>query len=354
MQPDTAVGFRSAKRPDTGVEEGAVVDRLPRASVDVVIPMRDGAATILTALASVLAQTSAPRRIFIVDDGSTDGGSRLIRSRQFPSVTVIETPACGVSHARNVGIAQSRADFIAFLDCDDLWAPDKLERQLAVVRNNRDVAVVTCGSISFDMQHRPIAGTCYSPELRGHVFENTLKQGFIRGGLSSNMVVRRSALLEVGGFDETMAFGEDVDLWLRLAETYVFDYCRAPLAYIVENLASTTRRPSTAARRQEILLQPLCCLEKWVEDRSSSRWLLAFAARLILTYTIRERLTTQGVWELREAIVLRAPKIGHRIARTRAHLIAAAILAGVVYLPSIWHTWRLRRRRLISSARLRS
>jgi glycosyltransferase involved in cell wall biosynthesis len=322
--------------------------------VDVVIPMRDGAATILAALASVLAQTCAPRRIFIVDDGSADDGAPLIRSRQFPSVTVIETPARGVSHARNVGIAQSRADFIAFLDCDDLWAPDKLEQQLAVMRNNREAAVVTCGSISFDMQHRRIPGTHFSPQLRGYVFESTLKQGFIRGGLSSNMLVRRSALLAVGGFDETMAFGEDVDLWLRLAGTFCFDYCRAPLAYIVENRASTTRRPSTPARRQEILLQPLCCLEKWVEDRASNRWILAFAARLILTYIIRERLTTRGVWNLREAIVSRAPKIGRRLARTRVHLIAAATVAGVVYLPSAWRTWRLRRRRLLSSGQLRS
>jgi len=345
MQTDTAVGFRSPRPPDAVVL---------RASVDVVIPMRDGAATILTALASVFAQTIAPRRIFIVDDGSTDGGGRLIRSRQFPSVTVIETPACGVSHARNIGIAHSSAHFIAFLDCDDLWAPGKLEHQLMVVRNNRDAAVVTCGSISFDMQHRPIPKTDFSPELRGYVFEDTLKQGFIRGGLSSNMLVRRSALLAVGGFDETMAFGEDVDLWLRLAATYAFDYCRAPLAYIVENLASTTRRPSTAARRQEILLQPLCCLEKWVEDRCSNRWLLAFAARLILTYAIRERLSTRGVWNLREVIVLRAPKIGCRLAKTRVHLMAAAIVAGLVYLPSVWHTWRLRRRRLMSTTRVHS
>ncbi len=322
--------------------------------MDVVIPMRDGAATILTAVASVLAQTRAPRRIIIVDDGSTDGGGRLIRSRQFPSVTVIETPACGVSHARNVGINESRADFIAFLDCDDLWAPAKLEQQLAVVRNNREAAVVTCGSVSFDMQHRHIPGTQFSPELRGHVFEDTLKQGFIHGGLSSNMLIRRSALLAVGGFDESMAFGEDVDLWLRLAGTYVFDYCRAPLAYIVENLASTTRRPSTPARRQEILLQPLSCLEKWVGDRASDRWILAFAARLILTYTIRERLTTRGVWNLREVIVSRAPKIGYRLARTRIHLIAAALMAGVVYLPGTYHTWKLRRRRLLSSRHLRS
>jgi len=348
-QTDTALGFRLARPPDTVVEEGAVADRFLRASVDVVIPMRDGAATILNTLASVLAQTSAPCRIFVVDDGSTDGGGRLIRSRQFPSVTVIETPACGVSHARNIGIAHSSAEFIAFLDCDDLWAPDKLEQQLAVARHNRDVAVVTCGSISFDMQHRPIPKTHFLPELRGYVFENTLKQGFIRGGLSSNMLVRRSALLAVGGFDETMAFGEDVDLWLRLAATYAFDYCRVPLAYIVENPESTTRRPSPPARRQELLLQPLCCLEKWVEDGCSNRWVLAFAARLILTHTIRERLSSRGIWNLREIIVSRAPKIGCRLARPRVHLIAAALVAGLVYLPSVWHTWRLRRRRLVSS-----
>jgi glycosyltransferase involved in cell wall biosynthesis len=345
MRTDAAqVGFRSAS-------SGRLVEH---ATVDVVIPMRDGASTILAALKSVLAQTCAAHHIFVIDDGSKDGGGDLVRSLGVSTVSVIETLARGVSHARNVGVARSQADFIAFLDCDDLWDTNKLEQQLAVTRQNRQAAVVTCGSMSYDMEHRPISGTHYSPRLRGNVFEKTLKQGFIRGGISSNMLVRRSALLSVGGFDESMAFGEDVDLWLRLARRYVFDYCRAPLAHIVENQQSTTRRLSAPALRTERLLQPLCCLEKWVEDGSTSRWILAFGARLILAYTIRERLTARGMWSLREAIITRAPKIGRRLARTRAHLIAAALLAGVVYLPSACGTWNVRRRRLLSWTKPRS
>jgi glycosyltransferase involved in cell wall biosynthesis len=336
-----------------GIEPNTRSDEPPHDDVDVVIPMRDGASTILAALGSVLDQTCAPGQIFVIDDGSMDGGGELVRAREYPSVTVIEIPACGVSHARNVGIARCKADFIAFLDCDDLWAADKLERQLAVTRENPQAAVVTCGSMSFDMQHRPIDGTVYTPRLRGHVFEKTLKQGFIRGGLSSNMLVRRSALRVVGGYDESMAFGEDVDLWLRLARHYVFDYCRAPLVFIVENHQSTTRRLSTAALRREILLQPLGCLEKWV-GAESTRWLLAFGARLTLAYILRERLSAREMWNLREAIIARAPKLAQRLAKTRVHFIASTILAAVVYLSSAWDSWILRRRRMQSSKRFRS
>jgi glycosyltransferase involved in cell wall biosynthesis len=337
--------------PVATVRKVTVAGRTSRVSVDVIIPMRDAATTILATLASVRMQTYAPRNVFVIDDGSTDGSVELVRAHRIPLVTVVETPHRGVSHARNVGIARSRADFIAFLDSDDLWAEDKLEQQVAVLADNRRASVVTCGSMCFDMQHRPIAGTRYSPQLRGKVFEDTLRQGYVRGGLSSNMLVQRSALLAVGGYDETMAFGEDLDLWLRLARNYTFDYCEAPLAFIVENLHSATRRHTTALRRRETVLQPLCSLEKWLEERASNRWILAFAARLILTYTLRERLTLQGIWGLREAIIERAPELGRQLARTRTHLISAAILAGLVYLPSVWQTWRLRRRRLLARRR---
>jgi glycosyltransferase involved in cell wall biosynthesis len=325
------------------------VSESPRRSVDVVIPMRNGRSTIFAALASVLNQTRHPQSIFVVDDGSTDGGGSLVRARRLPTVVVIETPPRGVSHARNTGIAASRADFIAFLDCDDLWAPDKLERQLEVFDARPDVAVVSCGSISFDMRHHPIAGTTYYPTLRGYVFKDILKQGFIRGGLSSNVLIRRSALLEIGCFDEMLAFGEDVDLWLRLARNYVFDYCPAPLAYIVENAASVSRRPATPASREEALVQTLSCLEKWLDDRAAIRWIPIFAARLILTHAVGHRLTIQGLATLRKAIVSRAPALGLRIARTRLHLMAALAVAGVVYSPSLYSAWRVRRRRLLSS-----
>ena len=342
---------QSVGRTPAAAVRDATASKSSRPSVDVVIPMRNGRATVFAALASVLEQTKPPQNIFVVDDGSTDDGGSLVRARQFPTVAVIETPACGVSHARNIGIAASHADFIAFLDCDDLWAPDKLERQLEVFAGRPDVAVVSCGSISLDMRHNPIAGTAYSPSLRGHVFEGILRQGTIRGGLSSNAVIRRSALLEIGCFDETMAFGEDNDLWLRLARHYVFDYCPAPLAYIVENAASVTRRPKSPACREEVLLQQLVCLEKWVDDQASARWIVLFAARLILAHAIRQRLTLQGLATLRKAIVSRAPTVGSRLARSRLRLIAAMAMAAVVYSPSHYSTWKQRRRRLLSMRR---
>jgi glycosyltransferase involved in cell wall biosynthesis len=340
-----AAGLRSASSVAL-IAEGAAEYRLPRGLVDVVIPMRDGAATILATIATVLAQTYRPDHIFVIDDGSQDGGGELLQARQFPCVSVVATPARGVSHARNVGIACSQAEFIAFLDCDDLWHSHKLERQLTVARQNRQAAVITCGSIAFDMHHTPIPGTRYSPQLRGSVFEKTLKQGFLRGGLSSNMLVRRGALLAVGGFDENIAFGEDNDLWFRLARRYSFDYCGEPLAHIVENPKSTMRRMATPVLRQEVLLQILCGLEKWIDARSSNRWVLAFAARAILAYAARERLTAGQLWRLREAIVARTPQIGRRLAKTRTHLVTAVVLAGFVYLPSVWGAWSLRRRRL--------
>jgi glycosyltransferase involved in cell wall biosynthesis len=227
-------------------------------AVDVVIPVRNGARTILQTLTSILGQTVTPGRIIVVDDGSTDDTVQIVANVGSDLIELVTTPPVGASHARNRGIEASRAEFIAFLDADDLWHPDKLQRQLQVFAADPDASVVYCGYALL----RPSGAMVEirSPSLRGFVFDELLKGGFV--GNSSSLVVRRETLRRIGGYDESLGFAEDTDLHLHLAQQFKFNFAEEILAYVIENPDSTTRRPASMKTQEEFLLQNISMYEK--------------------------------------------------------------------------------------------
>ncbi|GHG32511.1 glycosyltransferase family 2 protein [Paracoccus aerius] len=196
-----------------------------RPLVSVIIPAYNAADTILATLASVQAQTYAPIEILVVDDGSTDT-TRLIVERMAarePRLRVICQQNAGVARARNRGLAEARGDWIATLDADDIWHPEKLERQMAVaVTSPLAPALVYSWCRSIDAEDRVIADQG-QPMHRGKAFEHLLAINFINNG--SNALVRTDAARAVGGFEEAFqafrAFGaEDFAFYLAIAERW--------------------------------------------------------------------------------------------------------------------------------------
>lgn len=176
--------------------------------VSVVIPAYNAAGTIRAALASVGAQTVAPDEVVVVDDGSSDGtavavtesgiGARLLRQERG-----------GPSAARNAGIAATSGDLVAFLDADDEWHPEKLERQLPLLTAAGTVAVAT------DWARSPVTAPA-PPEP--HVSTVTGAALLVLNRFqTSTVLARRDALEAVGGFDAALDGVEDWDLWLRLS-----------------------------------------------------------------------------------------------------------------------------------------
>ncbi len=189
---------------------------LDRLRVSVVIPTHDRAALVGRALRSVLAQTVGDLEVIVVDDGSTDGTARVVADWPDPRVRLVRFDRCrGVAAARNEGIRQARADLVAFLDSDDEWLPEKLERQLARLEAATDPRVTTV----FCLDYRYTPGWGRIPRSgvvhEGDVFASLLRDWTPHPSLA---LVRRSALLAVGGFDETLPYDEEQDLWLRMAE----------------------------------------------------------------------------------------------------------------------------------------
>ena len=181
--------------------------------VSVVIPTRDRPSLLARhALPSALGQAGVDVEVIVVDDGSVDAAADRVEGLREERVRLLRhgRPR-GRGAARNAGIDAARGEWIAFLDDDDLWAPDKLRVQLATAAR-ADWSYAR--GIVVDESLTPI-DTLVPPEP--HALADALRHGNVLVGGGSAVVVRRAVLDEVGTFDESLALGQDWDLWLRLA-----------------------------------------------------------------------------------------------------------------------------------------
>lgn len=170
--------------------------------ISVVIPVFNGERFLAEAIQSALNQTLPPAEIIVVDDGSTHGSLTVARS--FPGATVLELSHGGVSAARNAGVARASGDYLAFLDADDVWAAQKLERQLELSCSEPDAGIV-------------MARQAY--RFEGPIppwFRGPTDGGSERGYMPSAWFMPRTTWDRVGLFDETMTHSEDTD-WLARA-----------------------------------------------------------------------------------------------------------------------------------------
>jgi glycosyltransferase involved in cell wall biosynthesis len=183
--------------------------------VTVIIPAFNRAQTLPRALYSCINQTRPPDQIIVVDDGSTDDTSSLI-SKQFPQVDYIHQPNQGVSTARNTGIRQAihqnNNAWIALLDSDDEWLPNKLERQLAAWQMQPQHRLIHCDEIWIRDGRRVNARNKHRKH-GGHIFHHCLPLCAIS---PSATLLQRSLLDETGLFNESLPACEDYDLWLRI------------------------------------------------------------------------------------------------------------------------------------------
>jgi glycosyltransferase involved in cell wall biosynthesis len=198
---------------------------MPDLCVSIVMPAYNREKYIGSAIDSVLAQTFADWELIVVDDGSRDG-TRGIAERyaaEYPGrITVIAQPNSGVVIARNTGIRASRGTYVAFIDSDDLWHPEKLARQVACFRRTPEAAFVYTGYETIDAEGR--ADRIVRPDcrFRGHVRDLLWTEP--NEILGPTLMVRREALFQVGLFDERLRAAENVDLRLKLAHLGPLEY----------------------------------------------------------------------------------------------------------------------------------
>lgn len=175
--------------------------------ISVIVPMYNNEKYLAEAIESILAQTYRPIEIIVVDDGSVDGTS-VIANGFAPAVTYVYQANEGVGSARNKGISIAAGDYFSFLDADDIWIEDKLERQMAVFDSDPDVELVYGHARQF-----------YSPELVGLIEQKVrIPREVIPAHLAPAMLIKRAAFFRVGLYETNWVVGVDQDWHMRAVD----------------------------------------------------------------------------------------------------------------------------------------
>jgi glycosyltransferase involved in cell wall biosynthesis len=202
-------------------------------TISAVIPAYNSGRYIARAIDSVLAQTRPIDEIIVVDDGSTDDTAEVVRAFG-DKVVFIQQANAGASAARNTGIEAATGDWIAFLDGDDEWLPEKNERQIEMLKRNPDLVWTTSNFITCSC-HEKWRSPRISPEkarqlLGSKDYVENYFQAYLAGlgGHTDVMTIKKDVLVEVGMFRDGQRKANDLDCWWRIA------YCYPRMGYIVE------------------------------------------------------------------------------------------------------------------------
>lgn len=216
--------------------------------VSAIVPTYNRGYSISRALKSIEEQTQSVHEILVVDDGSTDDTQKII-SQKHPAVRVIKNPTNrGVSSARNLGISSSTGSHLAFLDSDDTWHPEKIEKQLHFCQQEPKVNINHCNEIW--MKNGKIFNQkLYHQKFGGDLFEQSLLRCMIS---PSAVMIKKTLLAKYGGFDEGLPACEDYDLWLRITSREVIGYIDSPMVTKYGGHADQLSKTTTALDKYRI------------------------------------------------------------------------------------------------------
>ncbi|MCX7748007.1 MAG: glycosyltransferase family 2 protein [Clostridia bacterium] len=208
-------------------QKDSVHDSASSSKVSVIIPTHNRSWLLINAISSVMKQTHKNLEIIIIDDHSTDETAEIVTSIDDPRVIYVKNQKKGGNAARNTGISLSTGDFVAFLDDDDEWVEDKIEKQLKVFGMDSRVGLVYTGSkliyldfgVSYD--NIPFAG--------GDLSKIILMRNPI--GSTSSVMIKRNIFKRAGLFDESLPALQDYDLWIRICQACQIGFVKEPLLY---------------------------------------------------------------------------------------------------------------------------
>ncbi len=226
-----------------------MIDFEKRKTVDVIIPVLNGAEFIEGCLESVGNQSYPLEKILIIDNGSTDSTKRKIfkfkNKNKKLKIDYCYIQERGPSLARNFGIKESRSEYLAFLDVDDRWRPNKIEEQIRLFNTSklRNLGLVY-NQVEI-IREKVKVPTFPKAKLRGYIFERLLLGGNQLTGSSSAVLIKRECFEKCGFFNESLTFGEDWEMWLRISKFYTVDFVNLKLTLInwhSQSIQNNTRR----------------------------------------------------------------------------------------------------------------
>ena len=288
--------------------------------VSVVIPAYNAAATIRRAVDSALAQTYHPIEVIVIDDCSQDATSEVMSTYADERIRLLCLPYNhGAGGVLNPGIAIAEGEYVAFLDADDEWLPEKLAIQIPVLERNPRATMINCGCRCVDLSGNTAIdpGTPPPGVAKGDLWRTLLAASHV---LKSCIVARASALRLVGPFDSRLRTGEDQDMWIRLAMVGEIEFVPDILTVYYGTPGSVTR---THARDADRYVLPMVRrnIERRRHDLSQSEIRYILAVRYT---TLGRSLYRDGVVIRGAALILRAILLGYNIGQNLCYLLTAS------------------------------
>lgn len=300
------------------------MNQLPRPAVSAVIPVFNRREYVVSAIRSAIGQTLEGVEVVVVDDGSTDGltasldvfGSRI---------NVFHQDNRGPGAARNLGVSAARGDYIAFLDSDDEWLPDHVLSAVRYLEANRDIVWTSCNY--WVLEPDGLETLRNPPGSASDGGYSTISDWFSAypssiATTTSGVVIRRSAFVSTGGFDEHARSGHDYDMWFRVAASYGrLGYSQtARFRYRAQVPGSVTASARSLHQHKLVLLERHI---DWELQRS-------------IDDTRRRRVVDQSRKFIRKSIALGRPDLARRMVRALRPLVgqAEATLLGAATLLS--------------------
>ena len=211
--------------------------------VSVVMPAYNVAWCVRRAVDSALAQSLREIEVIVINDGSTDDTLQVLASYG-DAIKVIDQANGGMSHARNAGIRAARGKYVAFLDADDWWLPEKLARQVELLNNRPELGFCSTAARVENPQGE-LLNLWHCRHARRDMLETIIAENAAVAGGCSAVMVRRELFEQVGLFDESLRGFEDPDLWMRLAAVCHYACIDEPLAVILRREKSVSRNLDT-------------------------------------------------------------------------------------------------------------
>lgn len=223
-----------------------------KAIISVIMPVYNGEQYIEAAIQSVLAQSYSGFEFIIIDDGSIDNTATLVKKYLSDKrIRYYYQSNAGISEARNKGLELSLCEYVAFIDCDDVWMPQKLELQLEALINAPDIALIYNNVTYIDEEDRIIGHQKYS--VQENFYKEMLLQNYVDNG--SVPLIKKECFDKVGYFNPNIS-GEDWDMWIRIAKEY-------KLLGINEYLVKYRIYPKSMSKNYKKMIEGLI----WILDR---------------------------------------------------------------------------------------
>lgn len=289
--------------------------------VSAIIPARDAELHLSRAVESALAQTYAPLEVIVIDDGSRDTTYELA-ARYGERLHLIRLPRpLGPAGARNVGIEAASGTYVAFLDADDEWLPDKTARQVAVIESAADMTFVSCrAAFVSEAPGAPMLVNQSRTPVKGYdAWKVLLAYPFVS---TPTVLARRDAVLRAGLFNPALPTAEDQDLWIRLARLGQIGYVEDVLARVHDTPGSLTKR-----RAPEGVVHALEMIDRHVKAAAGE----LTAAEIREIYAERSTSLGRNAYEAGETmlgmrLLLRSIRLGRPALPVLAYLLSASPL----------------------------